>query len=321
VTTNLEPYGIRTFGNTPSVFVYRRRAGKVSVVTHAMLPYLGTRHFDEAEFDRHYKPIEISKDHVSKLIANWKRVALSMGITCEAAEVLVPKFIKLTKEEYDMSTEEGSVKEAAILDSAQAEHDKDVKTGATTGKAPRKLAGAALLAVQRKAEREAAAKAEAKADKPAKPAKPPRTSTKVMKLAEEVSEELKAEGDDGKVDATLAGKAIREPKAKKPVKAKKTEPAEKPAKAAKVEKPAKAPKTKPAADGAFDVSKLKNADGEYKSASSMFKGLLIEGKLTDVKIAEAVDKKFDLGDQKAKDYVKWNRGWFRRQGITIPDAK
>jgi hypothetical protein len=105
--------------------------------------------------------------------------------------------------------------------------------------------------------------------------------------------------------------------------------ADAPAKAAatKLSTPAKAPvgkapaapvkaavaNAKPAA-----VAKEKSAKGP--SAASRFQALIMEGKLTDDKIFETVQKEFNLDDSK-RSYVAWYRNHLKKKGEKAPEAK
>mgnify|MGYP001618319844 CR=1 FL=1 len=61
----------------------------------------------------------------------------------------------------------------------------------------------------------------------------------------------------------------------------------------------------------------KDIMGEFKSAAAMFQGLIMEAKLTDAEIFEAVKEKFGVGDDK-KGYVKWYRYNLTRNGKNPP---
>ena len=235
----------------------------------------------------------------------------SVALMAMAVQKLGVQSISMTGAKIGIVTDSFHTK-ARIKKEAQRMEQEDKAKGTVSGAAPRKLAGAAAAAVKRKEERLAA---EAK------------------KLAGEVSDDqtkLEASGAaDARLPAQTGGRKKGET-AKKPA-AKKTETAKKepkvtkstpsPDQAKRILKGSARSDSQVTADSQFDPSKLKNADGDYKSASAMFKGLLFEGKKSDDAIAKEVDKKFGLGEQKAKDYVKWNRGWFRRQGVKIADPK
>lgn len=62
--------------------------------------------------------------------------------------------------------------------------------------------------------------------------------------------------------------------------------------------------------------------GEKKlTASTMFKELIMEGKLTDDKIFEKVQAKFGLDDSK-RNYVKWYRNDLKKKGVkNVPEGK
>lgn len=82
--------------------------------------------------------------------------------------------------------------------------------------------------------------------------------------------------------------------------------------AAKAKPEAKATKAKPVA---------KETKTEKKpSAAQMFKDLIMEGKLSDDKIFEKVQKEFGLDDNK-RGYVKWYRNDLVKKGLTPPEAK
>lgn len=266
---------------------------------------------ERAEFEKDYQLARLVSDGVKTVLRQFRGYANSVGMTPEAA-VYLPKLAGMPAEEITHATTLGLATQQRIhkeaLKMAQAE-GKEI-----TGKAPRKLGGAAAAAVERKQARLAA---EAKI------------------LAGQVSEDQKAADTPEVADAKLpkaSAKAGTKKDSKKPAAKKEAaKPADKgPAIAKTTPKAKDVPKilngkvrshAQVSADGEFDPAKLKNSDGDYKSASAMFKGMLFEGKLSDADIAKQVDKKFSLGEAKAKDYVKWNRGWFRRQGVKIADAK
>lgn len=101
---------------------------------------------------------------------------------------------------------------------------------------------------------------------------------------------------------------------------KKTESKEKVVKAKPAAKPIKEKvvKAKPAKPVKEKVSKTE-AKVKKPSASQMFQELIMEGKLSDDKIFEKVQKEYGLDDNK-KSYVKWYRNNLRKQGMNPPDA-
>ena len=101
---------------------------------------------------------------------------------------------------------------------------------------------------------------------------------------------------------------LEEQKTTKPTKPTKVK-AEKPAKV-KAEKPAKVKAEKPA--------KVKKERGE--TAASMFRRLIMTGKLTDDKIFQQVQEKFGLDDSK-RGYVTWYRNDLTKKGENPPTAK
>jgi hypothetical protein len=145
----------------------------------------------------------------------------------------------------------------------------------------RPLAGAALQSVARK-EIE-------KAEGPTTLAERRRTSDKakeVRALVDQVSKDL--------TDAEVKGKN--------------------PVKALKAKGPLPKPKKEPRPKKVFDVANLKGEDGKWKSVSAAFKGLILEGKLSDDKIFAAVKKQFGIDDSK-RGYVQWNRNWLKKEGL------
>jgi hypothetical protein len=104
-----------------------------------------------------------------------------------------------------------------------------------------------------------------------------------------------------------AAAAAKTPPVKKPVPAKKPIPGRAP-------KAALAPK-------AAKASKVPKAAGEKKpSAATMFKELIMEGKLTDAQIFAKVQKEYGLDDNK-RSYVKWYRNDLVKKGEKPPVAK
>jgi len=98
-------------------------------------------------------------------------------------------------------------------------------------------------------------------------------------------------------------------------------------KAAEAAKPAAkktaAPKadTKAAAKKTAAPKAAKESTGERKpSAAQMFKDLIMEGKKTDDQIFAAVQKAFNLDDNK-RGYVKWYRNDLTKKGLNPPAAK
>lgn len=303
------PYMLRSFKGTMVSLAVEVDKHWLVVLSNKV-SFIHAKLWERDEFEADYHEARLVSDGVDYVLRQFRGYANSVGMTPEAA-VYLPKLVKMTAEEIrnaiilGLATQQRIQKEARIM--AQAD-------GQTLGnKAPRKLGGAALKAVQAK---EARLAAEAK-----------------LLTAKVSDDQTKTETADT-VDATLpkakparkkaepktaAAPAAKTPKAKKEPEVTKDTP--KARDAAKILKGKARSDAQVSLDGAFDPSKLKNAEGDYKSASAMFKGLLYEGKLSDDAIAKQVDKKFSLGETKAKDYVKWNRGWFRRQGVKIADAK
>ena len=64
----------------------------------------------------------------------------------------------------------------------------------------------------------------------------------------------------------------------------------------------------------------KSKSGNYTSAAKMFQALIMEGKLTDDKIFQSVQKEFGLDDSK-RSYVKWYRNHLAKSGKNPPEAK
>jgi hypothetical protein len=291
------PYRLASFQGTMITLVVEGDDHMVVTLSNRV-SFIHAKVWAREAFEADYKPAKLVEDGLATVLRQFKGYAKSIGMTAEAA-VYLPKLIPMTAAEIQSSLTLGLETHARIKKEALRMEQQDNGKDLPSGKAPRKLGGAAAAAVKRKEERLAA---EAK------------------KLAEAVSKDLTETEKAGAADARLPKTAVKRSagKGKPPKITKETPPADLAKKIVKGKANSQA-QVKP--DSGFDPSKLKGADGEYKSASSMFKGLLYEGKLSDDKIAAAVDKKFGLGDQKAKDYVKWNRGWFRRQGIEIAAAK
>jgi hypothetical protein len=300
------PYMLRSFkGTMVSLAVEVDKhwlvvlSNKVSFV-HAVV-------WEREEFEHDYHEARLVSDGIDMVLRQFRGYANSVGMTPEAA-VYLPKLIKMSAEEIQnaittgLATQQRIQKEARIM--AQAD-------GNISGKAPRKLGGAAAAAVAKKEQRlaaEAKILAGAVSDDQAK-TETPATADATLPKAKPAR----------KKPADKAAPAAKTPKGKKEPEVTKDTP--KARDAAKIIKGKARSDAQVSLDGAFDPSKLKNSDGDYKSASAMFKGLLYEGKLSDKDIAKQVDKKFSLGETKSNDYVKWNRGWFRRQGVKIADAK
>jgi hypothetical protein len=306
-------YRLKSFSGVGVVFLLAMSKTHATIMLNNV-SYIHVRDLPLKEFERDYKPVQISPIKMSKVLDQWKTYAVNVGMSSTAAPIL-PQLVAMTKEEVKMATENGAKTEGKILDSAAAEHAADTKKG-TAGKAPRKLAGAALKAVQAKQAREAEAAAAATKTKPARKqgrggnakgaTDEERIAAEAKLLAEDVTKDINA--GSKQAEEVVLGKRKAAPKAATPGKAE----------AARV---LKGKETPAAGTKTFDPSTLKNADGKWKSSSAMFKGLLWEGKLkTDDQIFAAVQKQFDLDDTK-KGYVAWNRGWFRRNGIALPAAK
>jgi hypothetical protein len=99
-------------------------------------------------------------------------------------------------------------------------------------------------------------------------------------------------------------------------------------KAAAAAKTTASPKVKASASSAKATPKktttaktVKKTTGEKKpSAASMFKDLIMEGKLTDDQIFAKVQKEYGLDDNK-RSYVKWYRNDLIKKGEKPPAAK
>ena len=305
-----QPFKLTSF-KSPMVSLVVDSDAHCVVVMSNRVSFIDVRVWGREEFEADYHPARLVSDGINMVLRQFHGYACQVGMTPEAA-VYLQHLIKFDAKQFRESVTMGMATKARIKKEAQRMEQEDKAKGTVSGAAPRKLAGAAAAAVKRKEERLAA---EAK------------------KLAGEVSDDqtkLEASGAaDARLPAQTGGRKKGET-AKKPA-AKKTETAKKepkvtkstpsPDQAKRILKGSARSDSQVTADSQFDPSKLKNADGDYKSASAMFKGLLFEGKKSDDAIAKEVDKKFGLGEQKAKDYVKWNRGWFRRQGVKIADPK
>lgn len=98
----------------------------------------------------------------------------------------------------------------------------------------------------------------------------------------------------------------------------KATPPSKPAPAAKGKAPAPAAAAKSKAVPAKGKAAAAS-DGEHKSASAMFKDLIMNNKkLTDDQIFAQVQEKFGLDDNK-RGYVKWYRKDLAKKGLNPPD--
>lgn len=284
----LEPHGQTNFGRSASVYVYKRTKTHVSFITNKV-SFIGIKTHTIEEFNGWYEPRPLSDVTLDRMLQQMKGYAIKVGLSTEAGEVL-PKLVKMTKEELNAALAKGKMTESKIAAAAAKEMEQMMASGG----APRKLYGAAAKSAADKAAR-LAAEAKELATGPA-------------------TEELKADEAAGK-DVRLKPASKR-----KPAKIEATTPKKKEANkvlkdvAAKAEgKPTRADKN---AKG-FDVTKMKKADGSWRSASSMFKGLIFENPgRSDEDIFKDVQKQFGLDDDKLS-YVKWNRGWFEREGIQL----
>lgn len=284
----LEPHGQTSFGRSASVYVYKRTKTHVSFITNRV-SFIGTKTYTIEEFNGWYEPRPLSDQALANVLQQMKRYAIKVGLATEAGEIL-PKLVRMTREELNEALSKGKMTESKIAAAAAKEMEQMMASGG----APRKLYGAAAKSAAEKAAR-LAAEAKELATGPA-------------------TEELKADEAAGKDVRLKPASKRKEPKIEATTPKKKE--ANKVLKdvAAKAEgKPTRADK---AAKG-FDVAKMKKADGSYRSASSMFKALLFEKpERTDESIFKEVQKQFGLSDDKIS-YVKWNRGWFEREGIPL----
>lgn len=243
--------------------------------THALLlvdrvAYIGIKEISLADLKTKYVKRTFSEKKLRLCLQGLAKYAVHAGMSPEAAEYL-PKITPMSKEEIAMATMKGIETINGHKEAAAAEEAKDV----AAGKAPRKLAGAALASALRKKEREEAAAAKA--------------------LAAEVTEDIKKAEAEGTADELI--KEVTKPGPKQSRK-----------------------KDEKTVNLAVVHNKLK-PNGEYKSASAMFKGLIIEDsklpaakRRTDQEIFKEVQAKFDLSDDKL-GYVGWNRGKLKREGL------
>ena len=291
----IEPYKLASYQGAMVTMVVEQDK-QIIVTLSNRVSFIDARIWGRDEFLQDYIPAKITPTAVQLCLQQFVGYARSVGCT-PAAAVYLNKLGYMQGSDLHGAIIKGQETLARIKKDAKImeQQDKDP----TAGKAPRKLGGAAAAAVKRKEERLAAEAAQ---------------------LAGQVSEDMTKAEEAGATDARLPKTPVKRSAGKgNPPKITKDTPSADAAK--KIVKGKANAQAQISADGKFDPSKLKNAEGEYKSASAMFKGLLFEGKLSDDKIAAAVDAKFSLGEQKAKDYVKWNRGWFRREGVEIKAAK
>ncbi|CAB4143249.1 hypothetical protein UFOVP435_85 [uncultured Caudovirales phage] len=116
------------------------------------------------------------------------------------------------------------------------------------------------------------------------------------------------------LETTMAAKKTAAKAASKTA-AKKTK-----AEAPEAAKPVKTAATKAAAAKAPKVKAEKPATGEKKprvSVSGRIRELILEGRLSDDKIFEKVQKEFNLDDKK-RSYIAWNRSDMIRKGAKVP---
>ncbi len=233
----------------------------------------------QEEFSGQYGPTNPPTEQITTILKGLSSYAVYAGMTKPAARVL-PLLTPMSEGDIAMATKKGQETQAKFTAGAEAEAKKDG--------VPKKLFGAALKSYNARIEREAAAAEAAAVKSGAKPLPPEAEAAHSM--AADVSDtltKLEEAGEDPQ--------AIVSPKPRKNKKAVEV-----------------AATQKPKQD--FDIAKLKGPDGEYKSSSGMFKGLLLEGKLSDDEIFKAVQKKFGLDDGK-RGYISWNRGWLIRNGL------
>jgi len=267
---------------------------------------VATKEIPIAEWRKEWKVVQLPDEKVEKILQGLSNYALYAGMTPEAAEYL-PQLYPMSTSVIAVARHKGEETLAQFKTQAAAEEASD-KTG-------RKLTGAALASVAAKEMEKIEAAQKDPAPKPkTEPSidedylnQPPRDTIeekhlstdkakKAKKLAREVSKELTEAEARGENPAKLMKSSLTGPTKKAVLKAEKTA------------------RAKP-----FDATKLKGSDGQYKSVSAMFKGLLIENetkktKLTDDQIFEAVRKKFGI-DESKRGYVSWNRNWLKKEGV------
>lgn len=241
------------------------------------------REFTIEEFEKRYKPSSIAKDKIHTILRGLSSYAIYAGMTRPAARVL-PLMTYMSEGDVKLAIEKGSA--------TKAKHEAGAESDAKKDGAPKKLFGAALKSYNARLEREAAAAESAAQASGAEPKKPVVELAPEAVAAHSLAAELSA-------DLTKIEEAGGDPEAVVAPKKKWTKP------------DPNAPKK--VAKG-FDVAGLKDAKGDWKSSSAMFKGLLLEGGKTDDQIFKAVQKKFGLDDGK-KGYVAWNRGWLKRHNL------
>lgn len=245
------------------------------------------------EWRKEWKTVTLPEDKITKMLSNLAAYAIFAGLTPEAAEYL-PQMTPMTEAAQRVAKAKG----VELLEryKTQAEIEEAAE------KAGRPLHGAALIAKARKIMADAGETGETHVLSTA--AEPeqlvePGTANNAAETDGAISARRRGTGTAKKLKrlADDVTKVLAEAEAK----------GENPAKTlaqAKVPKP----------PAKFDRAKLKGADGQYKSASAMFKGLILEAKLSDEAIFRAVQKKFGLGDDK-RSYVNWNRNWLKKEGI------
>lgn len=246
-----------------------------------------------------WKTLELPKEKLDKILDGLAGYAIYAGMTPEAAQYL-PHMVPMTKQAQRVALDRGYKTLERHKTQATAEEAVDKK----------RLAGAALTSQVKKIMAEAGEavdEVDAAVVNPADEVGTAENATETVVPTSKVAEKRSNSSKGKKLKALAAAvtEDLNEVEAKggNPVEALKTP-------RPKTTKPKSAPRPK----AGFDPAKLKGPDGRYKSVSAAFKGLILEGKLSDDKIFETVQKQFGL-DASKRSYVQWNRNWLKKEGI------
>ncbi len=271
------------------------------------------------EFQTSYKPLVLNEDDMMQRLNDMAKYAGYVGMTAEAADYL-PLLYPMTQEEIYVAKTKGKETQARHTDQAIAEEKKE-----------RPLAGAALKARNARLEREAA---DSQAEVDNKIVEPG-TSTNATERAGIKADDIgtdepkmpRVKITPSTVDRRRTGKKATEARelakevteALTEIEAEGGNPADVLSKAKPKPKKTKSTIDKRFGPKPFDAAKLKGPDNSYKSASAMFKSLIIENEgkkkpKTDDEIFADVKTTFGIDDSK-RGYVGWNRNWLKKQGI------
>jgi len=252
---------------------------------------------------KEWKTLQLPEDKVAKILDGLAAYAIYAGMTPDAGEYL-PNMVPMSQPARTVALSKG--KELLERYKTQAEIEEAAE------KAGKPLTGAALMSVVKRELAKVSAEDGLRGlDTPPEQLSEPGTGNTAT--------------EDGEVTQDKpAGRVARRTETKK-AKQIKTLAAEVTKDLTEAEQagenPAKIMKSRPPVERSkgFDPAKLKGSDGEYKSVSAMFKGLVLEnvGKkkpLTDDQIFEKVKAKFGI-DESKRGYVQWNRNWLKKEGV------